>query len=71
MSDPGDEMWGHEDYPLGFGNDDPRVIVCAGPPLCLLQGDEAVAQQQAGCEFCKLITIHPDGSETVTERKIQ
>jgi hypothetical protein len=51
--------------------DDPTVTVCAGPPLCMLQGDEAVAAAQAGCELCKRITIHPDGTETVRERTIQ
>lgn len=43
---------------------DPQVIVCAGPPACLLQGDEAVAAAQAGCRWCRRITIHADGTET-------
>lgn len=50
---------------------DPIVTVCAGPPLCLLEGDDAVAAAQSGCELCKRITVHPDGSETVQERTIQ
>ncbi len=47
--------------------DDPVVIVCQGPPACLLEGDAAVRAQEAGCEWCKRITVHDDGTETVTE----
>jgi|RhiMethySRZTD1v2_1073278.scaffolds.fasta_scaffold1431299_2 hypothetical protein len=46
---------------------DPRVIVCQGPPKCLLEDEEAVEAQIAGCPWCRVITIHDDGSETVTE----
>lgn len=46
--------------PEGF----PEVIVCAGLPLCILFGDQAIANAQAGCPMCKHIVIHPDGSET-------
>lgn len=49
---------------------DPMVIVCAGPPLCLLSDEAAIAAQRAGCELCKRIVCHPDGTETVIERKI-
>ena len=41
-----------------------EVIVCAGPPACLLEGDAAVASQEAGCPICKRIVIHADGTET-------
>ena len=51
-------------------DEDPMVICCAGPPLCMLQGDEAVAAQQAGCELCKRIIVHSDGTETIVERQI-
>ena len=51
-------------------DDDPTVTVCTGPPLCLLGGDEAVEAAKAGCELCKRIIIHPDGTETVIERSI-
>jgi hypothetical protein len=47
---------------------DPVVIVCAGPPLCELQDDAAIASQEAGCALCKRIICHPDGTETVIER---
>lgn len=50
--------------------DDPTVTVCAGPPMCALEGDDAVAWALAGCPLCKRIVIHPDGSETVIERTI-
>jgi hypothetical protein len=46
---------------------DPQVIVCQGPPICLLQGDEAVAAMKAGCPWCRRTTMHEDGSETVRE----
>lgn len=46
---------------------EPVVIVCQGPPRCPLEGDEAVAAQEAGCIWCKRITIHADGTETTTE----
>lgn len=40
------------------------VIVCQGPPRCDLEGDEAVAAQMAGCQWCRRININDDGSET-------
>jgi len=50
---------------------DPRVFVCQGPPVCELQDEDAVRAQQMraagmkeGCPWCKVITVHPDGSET-------
>lgn len=44
--------------------DDPQVIVCAGPPACLLQGDAAIAAANMGCIWCERITVHADGTET-------
>ena len=52
-------------------DDDPMAITCAGPPLCLLEDDAAVAAQDAGCELCKRIVCHPDGTEIVIQRTIQ
>ncbi len=46
---------------------EPRVIVCQGPPLCMLEDDEAQAAQEAGCVWCKYIWLHEDGSQTVRE----
>jgi hypothetical protein len=43
---------------------DPQVIVCQGPPRCMLQDDDAVAAIEAGCVWCRRITVHEDGSET-------
>ncbi len=40
------------------------MIVCAGAPVCLLQGDEAIANAEAGCPNCRHIVCHKDGSET-------
>lgn len=49
-------------------DDEPQmVIVCAGPPRCQLNGDEAYEAQRAGCVWCRRIAYHPDGRETVTE----
>lgn len=45
---------------------DPQVIVCQGPPRCMLQDDEAVKAQQSGCIWCRRITVHKDGTETET-----
>lgn len=53
---------------------DPRIFVCQGPPVCALQGEDAVRAQQArgaglpeGCQWCKVVTVHPDGTETTEE----
>jgi hypothetical protein len=46
---------------------DPIIHVCQGPPVCMLEGDTAVAAQQNGCPWCKRIIVHPDGTETVLE----
>lgn len=51
-------------------DDDPLIIICAGPPLCLLQNDDAVRAQEHGCELCKRIIVHPDGTETIENRII-
>lgn len=45
-------------------SDDSEVTVCAGPPTCMLENDEAVAHAQAGCPLCRRIAIRSDGSET-------
>lgn len=41
-----------------------EIVCCEGPPLCLLEGDEAVANANAGCPRCLHIVIHADGTET-------
>lgn len=46
---------------------DPKIIVCQGPPRCMLTGDAAVKAQRKGCPWCKQIIVHEDGSETVIE----
>ena len=45
-------------------DNDPMVIVCAGPPECMLMDDAAVENANAGCPRCRRIVLHPDGSET-------
>ena len=47
-------------------DDDPiigTIIVCAGPPACMLEGDAAVEAQTAGCLWCKTIDIYASGRE--------
>lgn len=51
------------------GNDLGEVIVCNGPPDCHLEGDDAVANQIAGCPLCKRIVVYPDGIETEYRKK--
>lgn len=46
---------------------DPCVVVCQGPPICMLMGDEAMAAQMNGCVWCRRIWVHYDGSSTVRE----
>ena len=42
--------------------DDGDVIVCAGPPTCPLEGDEAVQNAVDGCTNCERHVLQPDGS---------
>jgi hypothetical protein len=49
--------------------DDPQVIVCAGPPICPFEDDEAVKNAQDGCPNCRRITIRFDGAETESRRE--
>jgi hypothetical protein len=44
----------------------PEVIVCAGPPACLLEGNDAVAAAEAGCQWCRRITVGEDGDASET-----
>jgi hypothetical protein len=44
----------------------PEVIACAGPPACLLEGDDAVAAAQAGCQWCRRITVGENGDISET-----
>ena len=46
---------------------EPMVIVCSGPPWCLLEDDAAVRAQNGGCHWCRYVTLHSDGTETVEE----
>lgn len=51
-------------------NDDKaEIIVCAGPPTCLLQDEAAVEQANSGCQNCRHILVHADGTES--EYRIQ
>lgn len=52
-----------------MSDEDPVVHVCAGPPLCELQGQAAVEACNAGCPLCRHIVCHPDGTETEFQRK--
>lgn len=52
-------------------NDDPEVIVCAGPPHCPFTDEDAVHNSMDGCPMCRHIIMHPDGSETEYQIKPQ
>lgn len=54
-----------------MGNDRGEVIVCAGPPDCMLQGDAAVQNQIDGCPKCRRIVIADDGSEAEHQKPCQ
>lgn len=43
--------------PMTEDDDVARIFVCQGPPRCDLHGDEAVAAQEAGCPFCRVIYV--------------
>lgn len=47
----------------------PKVIACAGPPDCMLEGDEAIDAANDGCPKCKHIIVKPDGSTEEFQRK--
>ena len=53
---------------IDIDNDYSVVIVCAGPPLCMLEDEDAITMQINGCQLCKRIVCHPDGTETIIER---
>lgn len=56
-------MSGHR-LGLQGGEDGPSmVIVCQGPPRCMLEGDAAMEMQIRGCAFCRRIEVLADGSE--------
>lgn len=51
-------------------SDEPtEVIVCAGPPICLLEDEDAIRAAQNGCPNCRHIVIHPDGGEREYQRR--
>jgi len=46
-------------------DDTDTIIICAGPPLCGLEGYDAIMCQLEGCTMCRRIVVdHRDGSET-------
>lgn len=42
-------------------DDAPKVIICQGPPICDLQGDEAEDAMEAGCPWCRREILLPNG----------
>lgn len=42
-------------------------IVCAGPPYCELQGDDAVKAQENGCPWCAYVYTEEDGREHIDQ----
>lgn len=53
---------------MGQGGAD--VVVCAGPPVCMLQAEEADAEMSAGCPLCRRIRIESDGTQTEFKAKV-
>lgn len=47
-------------------DDGAEIVVCQGPPRCVLVGDDAVDAQRAGCVWCSRIVIMTDGREFVS-----
>lgn len=54
---------------VGVDDDDDidTVIVCQGPPRCMLEGDEAVQMQKDGCPWCSRVYVDSLGKSTVVE----
>lgn len=46
------------------------VIVCQGPPICTLQGDEALRAQQDGCEKCDRVYVMHGVPEVTLKGKL-
>ena len=42
-------------------DDTPRLVICQGPPLCALEGDNAFSAQERGCPLCKIEQLADDG----------
>ena len=42
------------------------IIICAGPPVCLLMGEDAIAAANSGCPWCSRVTVFDDGTESRT-----
>lgn len=51
------EQAAYMDFAIGT-----EISICAGPPNCLLDGDEACDQSEEGCPLCDRIQLQPDGS---------
>lgn len=47
---------------MSYREEAPTIVMCQGPPRCDKQGDEAVAQAEAGCLWCERHTLQEDGS---------
>jgi len=42
------------------------IHICAGPPVCCLEDDEAVEAMKAGCVWCRRVRLADDGTKTET-----
>lgn len=45
-----------------------EVIVCAGPPLCSLEGDKAIQNSMDGCPLCQRHVLQPDGTWKIYQK---
>ena len=56
---------------MGLSEPKAEIIVCQGPPVCLLIGNEAIEAARNGCPWCEHILIDEDETETVVKRPIK
>ena len=53
--------------PMPLAEPQGDVWICQGPPWCLMEGDEAVDAQEAGCPWCRVVRVYEDGTEEVIQ----
>jgi len=39
------------------------LMICHGPPVCFLTGDDAEKAMKAGCVWCRRVYFDEDGNE--------
>ena len=49
--------------------DNPRVFICSGPPVCMLKDEEAVEAMRTGCRWCEIAEYDPIADRWTTLQK--